>query len=144
MHLFFFCLSRVLSPVPFRPLPAASSLEGHCVHDILGFVEELIVSEDPEYLWVDSFRSSRTSNEARQKLLYQLTSKIRRNVGRKCIDLGGNAVLGYRQTFDLEGETGLIARAYGTACRIHKVSAVLCCAVLCCAVLCCALLCAAV
>ncbi len=104
------------------PLFSASSLEGHCIHEILGFVEELIVENDPEYHWMDSFRASETSNESRQKLFYQLTSKVRRNVGRKCIEKGGNAVLAYRQIFDLEGTSGITTRAYGTACRIHKVS----------------------
>lgn len=33
---------------------------------------------------------------------------------------GGNAVLGYRQHFDLEGETGIAARGYGTACRLTR------------------------
>lgn len=105
------------------PIFAASSLEGYEIEDVYGFVEELIVNKDPEYNWRDSFRAARTSNEARQLLFNQLSSKVRRNVARKAIEMEGNAVLGYRHELDLEGETGIIARGYGTACRIRKISA---------------------
>lgn len=30
------------------------------------------------------------------------------------LELGGNAVVGYRQQFDVEGDSGLVARAIGT------------------------------
>jgi len=40
--------------------------EGHLVQAILGFVEELVVNDDPEYQWIDKIRSMRASNEARQ------------------------------------------------------------------------------
>ena len=36
------------------------------VHAIRGFVEELVVNDDPEYQWIDKIRSQRASNEARQ------------------------------------------------------------------------------
>ena len=36
--------------------------------------------------------------------------------------MGGNAVLGFKIRFDLEGASGLVARAYGTACRLLKLS----------------------
>jgi hypothetical protein len=45
--------------------------------DIHGFVEELIVDDDPEYHWKDNFRTSRSSNEARQYLLYKLSGYVR-------------------------------------------------------------------
>ena len=32
--------------------------------------------------------------------------------------MGGNAVLGYCMNFDVEGDSGIVARAYGTACCI--------------------------
>ncbi len=44
--------------------------------DIHGFVEELIVDDDPEYHWKDNFRTSRSSNEARQYLLYKLSGYV--------------------------------------------------------------------
>ncbi len=69
-------------------LRSVSSVEGYTIDAIHGFVEELIMEKDPEYHWVDSFRASRTSNFARQLLFNQLTGKVRRNVGRKAIELG--------------------------------------------------------
>ncbi|OQR94613.1 hypothetical protein ACHHYP_01091 [Achlya hypogyna] len=84
----------------------------------LGFVEELVVHADPEYSWSDSFRTSRKSNEYRQMLLYKLSSQVSTMVGKKAMELGGNAVLGYRQFFDVEGDSGMVARACGTACFI--------------------------
>lgn len=44
----------------------------------------------------------------------------------KVIEAGGNAVLGYMSHFDVEGTSGIVARAYGTACRILKVSELSC------------------
>ena len=43
---------------------------------------------------------------------------MRRKIGISVQDQGGNAVLGYRQHFDFEGESGkgIVARGYGTAC----------------------------
>ncbi|KAF0717750.1 Aste57867_2119 [Aphanomyces stellatus] len=84
-------------------------------HKMLGFVEELVVHADPEYSWSDSFRTSRKSNEYRQLLLYKLSSQVSTLVGKKALELGGNAVLGYRQFFDVEGDSGMVARACGTA-----------------------------
>eukprot|EP01103_Thecamoeba_quadrilineata_P011181 TRINITY_DN2616_c0_g1_i3.p1 TRINITY_DN2616_c0_g1~~TRINITY_DN2616_c0_g1_i3.p1 ORF type:complete len:799 (-),score=194.87 TRINITY_DN2616_c0_g1_i3:125-2521(-) len=84
---------------------------------IIGFVEELVVDDDPEYSWADTFKSSRFSNEQRQTLLYRLSGKLRRKVAMKVLEMNGNAVLCYHQDFDLEKEVGIIARAYGTCCR---------------------------
>lgn len=36
--------------------------------------------------------------------------------------MGGNAVVGYLQCFDLEGESGLVVRAIGTASTLEKLS----------------------
>lgn len=48
--------------------------------------------------------------------------KLRRKVGIAVTDLGGNAVLGYKHNFDLEGDhgKGIVARGYGTACYIAR------------------------
>lgn len=42
-------------------------------------------------------------------------------MGKKALELGGNAVLAYKQFFDVEGDSGLVARACGTACYISAV-----------------------
>eukprot|EP01132_Coremiostelium_polycephalum_P003724 gene3724-4638_t len=90
--------------------------------NIHSFVEELIVENDPEYHWTDTFRASRLSNFERQYLLYTLSGKLRRQMGKKVFDMGGNAVLGYKQCFDLEGDSGIVARGYGTAVTLRKVN----------------------
>ncbi|KAM3569501.1 hypothetical protein VYU27_008412 [Nannochloropsis oceanica] len=89
------------------------------VDKILGFVEELVVENDPEFEWKDQFRHSRSSNESRQTLLYRLDASVRRQLGKKVLDLKGNALLAYQLHFDVEGDSGLVARAYGTACRVR-------------------------
>ncbi|CAM9485128.1 unnamed protein product, partial [Hapterophycus canaliculatus] len=86
----------------------------------VGLVDELVVDNDPEYQWMDNFRQARTSNESRQSLLYKLDATVRRQLGKKVLDLGCNAVLAYQQDFDVEGDSGIVARAYGTACVIQR------------------------
>ncbi|XP_057692547.1 C2 domain-containing protein 5 isoform X16 [Corythoichthys intestinalis] len=88
-----------------------------------GFVEELVVNEDPEYQWIDRIRTPRASNEARQRLISLMSGELQRKIGLKVLEMGGNAVVGYLQCFDLEGESGLVVRAIGTACTLEKVSA---------------------
>lgn len=39
--------------------------------------------------------------------------QVQRLVGLKAAELGANAVVGYQQDFDLEGEAGVVARAIG-------------------------------
>ena len=46
--------------------------------------------------------------------------QVRRKIGLKALELGGNAVTGYRQCFDLEGETGIVVRGIGTAVDMNK------------------------
>ncbi|XP_035859651.1 C2 domain-containing protein 5 isoform X39 [Sander lucioperca] len=87
-----------------------------------GFVEELVVNEDPEYQWIDRIRSPRASNEARQRLISLMSGELQRKIGLKVLEMGGNAVVGYLQCFDLEGESGLVVRAIGTACTLDKLS----------------------
>lgn len=40
----------------------------------------------------------------------------------KAIDLGANAVIGYTQCFDLEGDVGVVARGTGTAVTLVKIN----------------------
>eukprot|EP01147_Barroeca_monosierra_P000567 gene567-3884_t len=85
---------------------------------ICGLVEELMVKDDPEYQWIDRVRPTRQSNQARQNIFTTLTGELQRRIGVKANDLKANAVIGYRQLFDLEGESGLVARGIGTAAII--------------------------
>ncbi|KAI8363778.1 hypothetical protein B0O80DRAFT_434478 [Mortierella sp. GBAus27b] len=96
---------------------------GYQIVAMHGFVDALVNEDDPEYHWSDSFRTQRSSNEARQRLLFRLSGQLRRLLGKETLDMGGNAVLGYQQCFDLESEEHAItARAVGTAVKIAVVS----------------------
>lgn len=44
---------------------------------IHGFVEELVVNDDPEYQWIDKIRTPRASNEARQTVFLKLSGQVR-------------------------------------------------------------------
>ncbi|XP_050497195.1 C2 domain-containing protein 5 isoform X2 [Diabrotica virgifera virgifera] len=89
--------------------------QGYQAKLIHGFVEELVVYDDPEYQWIDKIRTPRASNEARQTLFFKLSGELQRKIGVKTLNLGGNAVIGYKQSYDLEGESGIVARGIGTA-----------------------------
>ncbi|XP_031621264.1 C2 domain-containing protein 5 isoform X3 [Contarinia nasturtii] len=94
---------------------------GYHAQIIHGFVEELVVNDDPEYQWIDKIRTPRASNEARQVVFLKLSSQVQRKIGLKAIDLGANAVIGYTQCFDLEGDVGVVARGVGTAVTLIKI-----------------------
>lgn len=46
---------------------------------------------------------------------------MQRKIGLKATDLGANAVIGYKQNFDLEGDVGVVARGIGTAVTLIKI-----------------------
>lgn len=94
--------------------------EGFVAKSVHGFVEELVVNDDPEYQWIDKIRTPRASNEARQTVFLKLSGKIQRKIGVKALNLGGNAVIGYKLSYDLEGESGIVARGIGTAVTLVK------------------------
>ena len=54
-------------------ISACSVPSGHKALAIHGFVEELVVNDDPEYQWIDKIRTPRSSNEARQRLFTKLS-----------------------------------------------------------------------
>uniref|UniRef100_A0A1B0GF18 C2 domain-containing protein n=1 Tax=Glossina morsitans morsitans TaxID=37546 RepID=A0A1B0GF18_GLOMM len=93
---------------------------GYRAQVIHGFVEELVVNDDPEYQWIDKIRTPRASNEARQVVFLKLSGQIQRKMGLKAINIGANAVIGYSQSFDLEGDVGVVARGIGTAVTLIK------------------------
>ena len=90
------------------------------MQNFCGFVEELVINDDPEYQWIDKIRTPRTSNETRQKLFSKLSGEVQRRIGLKVLDMEANSVLGYLQNFDLEGEHGIVVRGIGTAAYIYK------------------------
>ncbi|CAK9088611.1 C2 domain-containing protein 5 (138 kDa C2 domain-containing phosphoprotein) [Durusdinium trenchii] len=90
------------------------------VEQLLGLVEELRVVQDPEYNWRDLIRSDRSSNEERLRVFHNAAMRARRELGKQVQRLGANAVLGYREYVDLEGDATdrICIRAFGTAARI--------------------------
>jgi C2 domain len=84
------------------------------VERVFGFVEELLVKDDPEHAAFEKIRTARFTNAERQLLLYQLSGELRRQLGRKVLNIGANAVLGFVKELDLEGGD-LVARGYGAA-----------------------------
>lgn len=40
---------------------------------LIGFVQELVMNDDPEHQWIEKIRTSRASNEARQRLFSRLS-----------------------------------------------------------------------
>jgi len=95
---------------------------GYVAESVFGFVEELVVNDDPEYKWIDKIRTPRASNEARQRLFSTMSGAVQRKIGLKVQEMGGNAAIGYQQAFDLEGESGIVVRGIATAVRISKVA----------------------
>jgi hypothetical protein len=85
----------------------------------VGLVDVLITDADPDYQWVDTFRTSRGSNEASQRVLQQLSCRLRREMGRKVLEMGGNVVFAFRETFDVEEYTRTFTvRGLGTAALV--------------------------
>jgi hypothetical protein len=67
---------------------------GYTLAAVHGFVEELVVNDDPEYQWIDKIRTPRASNEARQVLFCKLSGEVQRRIGLKALEMGGNAIIG--------------------------------------------------
>lgn len=80
----------------------------------------MITEIDPDYHWSDSFRTSRSSNEASQRILNQMSCRLRRQMGRKALEMGGNSILSYQQWIDIESYAQTITmRGLGTAAIMH-------------------------
>ena len=74
---------------------------------MLGFVEEL----------VDFKRSEKGEEAENMVLIEEGCLKLRRRIGKAVDKRGGNAVIGYRQVVDNEGNQSkrIVVRGYGTA-----------------------------
>lgn len=55
---------------------AAEVPAGYRLQYVHGFVEELVVNDDPEYQWIDKIRTPRSSNEARQRLFSKMSGTL--------------------------------------------------------------------
>eukprot|EP00756_Hemistasia_phaeocysticola_P049077 Hpha_TRINITY_DN23507_c0_g1::TRINITY_DN23507_c0_g1_i1::g.186364::m.186364 len=94
------------------------------VERVVGMIEELAVASDPEFARLQSLRSSRTTNDQRVLEFYRIGGRVRRNLTRKTLEHGCNAILGFRVDYDVEPATGNFAvRAYGTCCQVSRTSA---------------------
>ncbi|CAG0895331.1 unnamed protein product [Cyprideis torosa] len=89
--------------------------QGFRILSVRGFVEQLLINDDPEYQWLDKIRTTRASNESRQTLLMRLSASVQQRIGLKAIAMGANAIIGYKQHLDLERESGIVMRGIGTA-----------------------------
>ena len=69
---------------PFSTLDPNS---GYSIAHVFGFVEELVVADDPEFEFSDNFNQARTSHEARQTLMYLLDAKVRRRMCKKVLEV---------------------------------------------------------
>uniref|UniRef100_A0A5K4ENE1 C2 domain-containing protein n=1 Tax=Schistosoma mansoni TaxID=6183 RepID=A0A5K4ENE1_SCHMA len=98
--------------------------QGFVIDSLIGFIQELVMNDDPEHQWIEKIRTSRASNEARQRLFSRLSGELQRKMGLKVLNIGGNSLIGYQLHFDLEGETGVVVRGIGTAVRLKKYSPV--------------------
>jgi hypothetical protein len=105
--------------LPFSTIDPAS---GYTVTHMFGFVEELVVADDPEFEWNQVLSRARgVTHETRQTLLYLLDASVRRRMCKTVLEMGGNAVLGYHQNFDVEGDPGIVARTYGTCVLLERI-----------------------
>ena len=86
-----------------------------------GFVSDLLICDDPEYQWIEKLRTPRASNEARQRVFMKMSGELQRRIGSKVENVGGNAVVGYLQSYDIEGDSGIVVRGIGTAVTVKAV-----------------------
>lgn len=104
--------------IKFSSIPSQLFLPSNKKIQIERLVEEMLIDDDPEYHLIDSFRSSTKSNEQRQMLLFELSGRVKRLIGRKSEELKGDSVIGYQEYFDLEDDK-IIIRGLGTICKIE-------------------------
>lgn len=109
--------------VRLLPVSTIDKASGWKVSHVFGFVEELVVADDPEFEWEEAQPHevwSQQHHETRQTLLYLLDASVRRRMSKTVLEMGGNAVLGYHQNFDVEGDSGIVARTYGTCVLLER------------------------
>ncbi|VDN83102.1 unnamed protein product [Brugia pahangi] len=112
----------LLSDQQYVRILSTSIISTLSINDIIGLVSDIATVTDPEYEWIDRIRSPRASNEARQSIIRKSLRELAKNIAQKAHSLGSNAVLGYHEFVDIEGDaTELITfRAFGTAVRLSQ------------------------
>eukprot|EP01080_Neovahlkampfia_damariscottae_P012301 gene12301-5884_t len=105
--------------VHFASIPSECILPPSFYFTSIKMVEEVLIDEDPEYNWRDNFRSSTKSNNERQTTLYEMSGRMRRQIGKKTEENHGNAIFGYQEHFDLE-EDNIVVRGLGTVCLMDN------------------------
>lgn len=108
--------------VRFFSIGAPPSPSTFAIKQLFGLVQELKVVMDPEYHWRDFIRSDRSSNEERLRVFHTAAMQARRQLGKKVLGMGADAVLGYREYVDLEGDATdrICIRAFGTAALLES------------------------
>lgn len=76
---------------------------------------------DPESDFIDKFRASRASNEARQQLLQRTSAAARRDACQRAVQLHASELCGYKSHIDLAKDEAIVARAIATAVVQKKV-----------------------
>lgn len=96
--------------------------ESYKITEIIGLVDIMLQEKDPEYHWTDSFRATRSSNEARTSAIRKLIGELKDTIGKKVTEMGGNAVVGFSHSFEFEAFSKMIvARATGTAVKLVEI-----------------------
>jgi C2 domain len=106
--------------VRLLPFSTIDPHSGYRLAHVFGFVEELVVADDPDWSQQTGNKTTVASHDHRQTALYLLDASVRRRISKGVLEMGGNAVLGYHQEFDMEGDSGIVARAYGTCVLLEE------------------------
>ncbi|KHN79907.1 C2 domain-containing protein 5 [Toxocara canis] len=99
---------------------AGSVPETFKVDSISGMISEVMIASDPQCEWFDYIRSVEGTSEAMHNIIQKNLRDLAKHLATKARSLGANAIFGYNDFVDVEGEaTGRICfRAYGTAMNV--------------------------
>ena len=107
---------------PIKFFASLHEPESYKITEIIGLVDIMLLEKDPEYHWTDSFRATRSSNEARTSAIRKLMGELKDTIGKKVTEMGGNAVVGYSHSFEFETfSKTIVARATGTAVKLTEI-----------------------
>ena len=90
---------------------------------VYSLTEEIVVKTDVDVgqrTTLPFLVSGQSPYALRLLLLFRLGAEVRRHLAQKVSDLGCNAVLGYRETYDVDDVNGVVVRAVGTPCLLYR------------------------